>query len=263
MQMYKRLKQAVKNFVNIFGFGADQSRIKKKLMLYFLLISIVSISVSIELVWEVSEKPFRDKLTHAFFTEFQAAYKKENGITLSLPVEDIDQHKALAELDDLRIRMLLLTAVVVGNIFTAFALFSKDIARPIDALVEGAKKVSDGDLTAEVEVLTQDEIGQLAQLINDMNINLQELIMEIRHEMERLGSKIGDVRVQLKEFNDQDTIKQAIQQKTMSLKALKKVVAGHDKIGEVLEDMVLDLDSLTALIDMYKVYQITHTEEEV
>lgn len=261
----KNLKDKIiklwKNLAGTFGFGADQSRIKKKLILYFLLISIVSISISIEIVWEVSEQNFRDKLTESFYSEFQKAYTEDTGKTLSLSLDEINQKTALSVLDDMRMRMLLLIGVIIGNIFTAFRLFSKDIARPIDALVEGAKKVSDGDLTAEIEILTEDEIGELGQLINDMNINLQELIMEIRHEMDRLTSKINSVKAQLQDFNTQAALERAVSQKTMSLKALRKMVVGHEEIEKMLDDMIMDLDSLTALINMYKLYQITEGSE--
>lgn len=259
--LIERIRKMLKSFANVLGFGSDQSRIKKKLVLYFLLISIVSISISIEIIWEVSEAPFRDKLIQSFSQEFKRVYYEQTRESLVISLENINRQRAFHDLDDLRVRMLLLAAVVVINIFTAFVLFSRDIARPIDALVEGAKKVSDGDLTAEVQVLTQDEIGELAKLINDMNVNLQELIMEIRFEMERLGSKIGSVKEQLQSFNDASALDRAVTQKTMSLKALRKMVSGHEKIEEVLSDMVMDLDSLTALIDMYKVYQITNASE--
>lgn len=260
-QIKESIKKFWKNFVGTFGFGAEQSRIKKKLILYFLLISIVSISVSIEMVWEVSEQNFRDRLTKSFYKEFQIAYTKETGQNLTLSLDEVDQKTALSVLDDMRTRMFLLTIVIIGNIFTAFRLFSKDIARPIDALVEGAKKVSDGDLTAEIEILTEDEIGELGQLINDMNINLQELIMEIRHEMERLTTKINSAKSQLQDFNTQAALERAISEKTMSLKALRKMVVGHEEIEKMLDDMVIDLDSLTALINMYKLYQITEGHE--
>ena len=46
--------------------------------------------------------------------------------------------------------------------------------------------------TVTVPIMTNDEIGQIAKLINTMNVNLQDLIMQIRQEISRHRHKIEE-----------------------------------------------------------------------
>ncbi|MDH4219106.1 MAG: ATP-binding protein [Candidatus Aminicenantes bacterium] len=51
-------------------------------------------------------------------------------------------------------------------------LLARRITRPLQKLVEGTVKISKGDFTQEIEINTQDEIGNLAQSFNEMSHQL-------------------------------------------------------------------------------------------
>ena len=238
--------------------GVDESRIKKKLILYFILISTVSISISLEVILEVSEAHFREKVAESLLTEVQSHLPED----LKLHEIPIDMNKAFEPLNNLRIRMILLFLVIIGTIITAFSLFSKDIATPIDELVEGAKKVADGDLTYTIPVLSEDEIGQLARLINDMNANLQELVVEIRFEMKRMVQIVDDLRTQLAPTFEVDLVSEAIEHRKIKVSKIKNVQNVAKEVDKNLHDLKEDLAALTMLIDMYKVYQVTTANQD-
>lgn len=162
----------------------EKSRLKKKLTLYFILIAIVSISVSIEMIFEFSSAKFRNDIRNNVMTEVQngipeAYIKRVNVEKINSVIND--------PIIDLRNRMVLLLLVVFASIIGAFIMFAKDIVSPMDDIVEATKKIVDGDLTVTVPVMSDDEIGQIATLINDMNINLNNMIMEIRQEVSKIG----------------------------------------------------------------------------
>ena len=54
------------------------------------------------------------------------------------------------------------------------------IVRPLRTAVEIARKVADGDLTAQIDASTKDETGQLLLALKDMNTSLLNIVGEVR-----------------------------------------------------------------------------------
>jgi methyl-accepting chemotaxis protein len=247
-----------KNFKSLLGI--NESRIKKKLVIYFILISFASISISLEVILEVSETHFREKMSDSYLE----ALKKHISIPQNFQKSEIDLDKAFKPLNELRIRMLLLFLVIIVTIGISFSLFSKDIAKPIDSLVEGAKKVADGDLTYTLHIYRDDEIGQLAKLINDMNANLQELVVEIRFEMNRFANMVTEMENSLQNALKDDIVSLAMDKKTIGISKIKSLQEASRDILTRLHLLKDDLSALSMLIDMYKVYQVnTNNQNEV
>lgn len=76
----------------------------------------------------------------------------------------------------------------VGLVVSYF--MSGNITRPLRQLSQAAEKIRQGDLKQEVPVDTQDEVGQLAEVFNQMSAELaanesnrQELLANIAHEL--------------------------------------------------------------------------------
>jgi class 3 adenylate cyclase len=93
--------------------------------------------------------------------------------------------------------VLLLTALAAW-------LLTRQILRPVNALVDAAERVSAGDLTAQVHWKSNDELGTLADTFNSMTKSIREkteLIEQKNRENERLLLNIlpGEIAVRLKE----------------------------------------------------------------
>jgi nitrogen fixation/metabolism regulation signal transduction histidine kinase len=76
-------------------------------------------------------------------------------------------------------RSILWTGVIVGGsgIFIGVLLgwwTTERITRPVERLAEGARAVAGGDWSAHVDVLSNDEIGELARAFNQMTQQLLE-----------------------------------------------------------------------------------------
>ena len=90
-------------------------------------------------------------------------------------------------------------------VFTVLAaLFvTREILRPVNALVGAAKKVAGGDLTAQVDWKSQDELGELSDTFNSMTRSIREkteVIEEKNRENEALLLNIlpGEIATRLK-----------------------------------------------------------------
>lgn len=61
-------------------------------------------------------------------------------------------------------------AIIIGLIFAVY--FTKKTVKPIYSLISGIKSIKEGNLNQEIEVLSRDEIGELAAEFNNMTKRL-------------------------------------------------------------------------------------------
>lgn len=83
--------------------------------------------------------------------------------------------------------LLDLIEIFVFGLVTTFV--AGRISKPIIALSKHAQKVANGDLTANIEIFSNDEIGLLAHSINNMTINLKKFIDQINSNAERIKNQ--------------------------------------------------------------------------
>ena len=229
------------------------SRLKRKLLLYFILISIVSISVSAEIIFEMSSNHFKKQIKDSIYQE----------ITQSLPRKDIDkleqkidEDTGFAPINELRNRMILLLLVISASIIAALILFTRDIVSPMDGMVEATKKIADGDLTVSVPVTSNDEIGQVGNLINTMNEKLLDMIIQVKQDLNRHKDKMKVAANMLNDLINKSKTDQVLKQKRMHVKDFRIMLkAGRDMIN-LLEMMTSDLTSLQNFVNMYKTYTL-------
>ncbi|PKB19991.1 methyl-accepting chemotaxis protein [Janthinobacterium sp. 64] len=76
--------------------------------------------------------------------------------------------------------LLVLAALALGFGVVCAWVLTMGIVRPLRTAVEIARKVADGDLTAQIDVSAKDETGQLLQALKDMNTSLLNIVGEVR-----------------------------------------------------------------------------------
>lgn len=231
----------------------ESSRLRRKLTLYFILISIVSISVSAEIIFEFSSGKLQGEIRDNFVKQAVEHLPKDK-------VSLMDQ-QGLADavgkpITDLRNRMILLLLVVFASIIGAFVMFTKDIVSPMNDIVKATKKIADGDLTVKVPVLTDDEIGQIAMLINHMNLNLQEMITEIRREISKNKIKLDEAVNKISAFARDGRTEEVLESRKMKLSDFRGIVLMSAEVVKQMESMVVDLGNLETFMKMYKTYAI-------
>ncbi|SIR41351.1 methyl-accepting chemotaxis protein [Janthinobacterium sp. TND4EL3] len=76
--------------------------------------------------------------------------------------------------------LLLLSALALAFGVVCAWLLTAGIVRPLRTAVDVARKVADGDLTAQIDASAKDETGQLLQALEDMNTSLLNIVGEVR-----------------------------------------------------------------------------------
>ncbi len=89
-----------------------------------------------------------------------------------------------------QLRDFLLILVIIASILIILAaeVVARNIAKPIMKLTTAAEIISNGDLTAEIKVTTNDEVGQLGQAFRKMVENLRQLINHLANTANSLGA---------------------------------------------------------------------------
>ena len=75
--------------------------------------------------------------------------------------------------------------VVTACLAIAAATFMRRLmVRPLERAVAFANQMAAGDLTGRMDSLGGGELGQLAKALNQLNVNLQAVVSDVRHEVE-------------------------------------------------------------------------------
>jgi len=116
----------------------------------------------------------------------------ENGWLLSvfLPSTEI-----FCEIEDRNEHYTLLIAVVsLVMLFFAYLLISSLVNKPLKRLTEGVQRLGRGDLKANIDIRTRDEMGLLARTFNSMTAQLRESIetnVRVSAEKERIEAELN------------------------------------------------------------------------
>jgi class 3 adenylate cyclase/HAMP domain-containing protein len=81
--------------------------------------------------------------------------------------------------------------LIVISFFSAY-MISRNIVNPVNKLVDGANRISNGDLSYEIVVDLKDEIGTLSKAFNSMRIVLREKISTIQNMNVNLESTVKE-----------------------------------------------------------------------
>jgi len=86
--------------------------------------------------------------------------------------------------------LLIMEALIFGLVISILLSFllSKTMVTPIQRLTEGAMRVAEGDFSRKIEVASRDEIGILTDTFNDMAGQLQETLLQVENERNKLDT---------------------------------------------------------------------------
>lgn len=113
-------------------------------------------------------------------------------------VDIVMDQTALVQTQTNRYLLIILAAIVALGLGSySLATTTNRNLRPLRALTKATEAIQQGDLTQRVEVVSEDEVGQLAYTFNTMTIQLQGLVEDLEnrvvdrtHDLE-LASEVG------------------------------------------------------------------------
>ena len=142
---------------------------------------------------------------------------------------------------------LLITLFILIGLVICF-LFSLSISRPISRLMEGVKKIGQGDLSHHVKVQHNEEIGELALAFNRMTDRLRETDGKLKQYTQGLERKIEERTIELKMTNEQ--LKEDITQRKKTERALRESKEQYQMLFSHLPAGVIHFDENGVILDL-------------
>ncbi|WP_427338395.1 methyl-accepting chemotaxis protein [Caloranaerobacter sp. DY30410] len=123
------------------------------------------------------------------------------GVIVQQPYEE-----AFAPLNKARLFTFIITIIIILAASAIGYIFSLSITKPIARLVFFANRLSEGDLTQNVDIKSKDEIGELAFAFKKMNNNLKSLLNNINIASEKVNKaalNLSESSSQVSEISEQ------------------------------------------------------------
>ncbi|HWI47151.1 MAG TPA: methyl-accepting chemotaxis protein, partial [Rummeliibacillus sp.] len=129
--------------------------------------------------------------------------------------------------------LVILIALVIGAIVIFFII--KSILSPLRKLKENANTISKGDLTKEINVQSNDEIGQLGQAFHEMQKSLIGLVKEVDQNAEQVAASSEELTASAEQTSAAtEQVATAIQEVSSSA---EKQTDGINKNSESLHEV--------------------------
>ncbi len=147
----------------------------------------------------------------------------------------------------LRARMLKATGIVVLGVVVAAVVFffvTRSITRPVVKGVAFADNLAKGDLSAELEIDQKDEVGQLANALNEMNRNLHRMIVNVNESVETLHQSSGDLTVISQSMHSES--KETSELSISVAAAAEEMSANMNSVAAAVEQTSMNVGSVSA-----------------
>jgi methyl-accepting chemotaxis protein len=159
-----------------------RSTLERRMLTYFGLIAAASLLITVEFVYAID------------------AATPTNSIATSIAQgQDQEVVHMMSGLKSLRNKALLMFVVQAAVTLIVLIMFMRRITGPLQHMVEMSGAISGGDLSRTITIRTKDEIGLLAETINGLTSNIQEIVAfgqsndySLRATVEKLRKDIGD-----------------------------------------------------------------------
>ncbi len=185
------------------------------LLNYFFLIAIAAMMIGVEFYFEMSKPGLKQEICAV-----------QTVLTEDTNTDSIEESPALS---NLRNKIVVMFGVLTIVMAIVMMMFVKNITHPLQRTLDTAKLINDGDLSQVIKIESNDEVGQLGIVINELTSNFQEIATSTSVMINAIESRI----------------------ETLS-KLLEDEVPGS---AEQITLIKQDLDALRAFVDSFNLLQ--------
>lgn len=194
-----------------------------------------------------------------FDGQFISFYDGENKLMYVRYIDELDQYIVLTKneediLDAVSrtrgIVILIVLSAIIVSLGTSL-LLAKSFVKPINRISKKLKVISDGhgDLTEDVPVESNDDIGKLAIYFNSFNRSIRDLIVEIDQSSKNVDNNSDSLKQMIKESlsanaNSAASIIEISQGSSLQAGKMSEALEKTKKISESLSDVVRDIRSI-------------------
>jgi len=202
-------------------------------------------SVQMVLKKEKGNGIFYDPLSK---TDVLAYYSPIPGTDWNIIVQQ-DVNEAFAAINQVKLIMFILGLTLLCIFSVVVYVVTKKITKPIISVTKAVKKAANGDLTAQTEVSSGDEIGQLATAANVMIANLRQLVTGVQFNAEQVAASSEELTAsayQAAEASNQvaGVVTEVATATEKQLKAVTGAFTVVEQMSKSLQQMTIDVSML-------------------
>ena len=152
--------------------------------------------------------------------------------------------------------LILAVALILVYILMSF-LLSRSINKGVKGIINGLVTMSKGDLTEEVNIKNQDELGIIARYINELQKNISEMIFKILNlskkefeKIDQLYKSSGDMAVSSEEVTA--TIQEIDSNIIIQNEDSKKINNFLETFGELIQDVKNSINNINSNLSIIK-----------
>ncbi len=171
--------------------------------------------------------------------------EKDSGFVV---ISKIDAQGVLKPAESLANLYVMIGLAIAGGVGTFAFFISRSISRPIVKTAEIAKKISEGDLTVNVEATkSKDEIGNLTNSFKEMITNLRGLVHQVQDSALTVASNSEQVASSTEQMNS------SVQQISSTIQQISKgsqtQAQGLEETSKVVEHLNKNMKELASRAD--------------
>jgi methyl-accepting chemotaxis protein len=189
----------------------------------------------------VSEMAPTSKIFVSKVLEYQDFRNKQVTDILNNAAEQADKVKAAAV-------FAAVLAAILGILIGLLA--ARKISQMVNQLVESVQKIAQGDLTEQVKVTSQDEIGQLATAFNNMTMQLKNLVKQISVNAEQVAASSEELTANSEQSAQASnqvaaSITEMVAGATAQTEAVNQTAAVVEKMSAGIQQIAANANQLT------------------
>lgn len=159
-------------------------------------------------------------------------------------IAEIEESEALAAVSELRWLMLIIAVVGIVAIVAVALYFTRSMTKPIFKGVAFAKQMASGDLTHTLDVHQNDEIGELAEALTNMQKALAKMFNDISNGVETLASSSSELTTIAEQMSSgsQDTASRA----NAVASAAEEMSSNMNSVAAAMEEASTNISSVAS-----------------
>ncbi|MGG2093398.1 methyl-accepting chemotaxis protein [Bacillus sp. S13(2024)] len=151
-------------------------------------------------------------------------------------------------------------SVLLGGILVYF--ITKSITGPLRAIVVSAQKISQGDLTEEIAIHSNDELGRLGASFNEMAASLRNVISKMSNSAEHVAASAEELTSSVRQANEAtDQITLAMEQVSSSAQSQSQGVEEGAALLQQVNTAIQNVTDSSKVISSSSAYARQKAEE--
>ena len=208
---------------------------RKKFLIYFILAIFIIMLIGIELIYEVESDGLYKQIAESISNQFPDQ------------ADNPDMSEVRSILESLHVRVIMVVSIMFLCFAVSAIMFYCNFVKPVDKMARGVWRMAGGHLNELIPVSSDNEIGKIGELINDLAMNMQEILLHVWNHtgqdivlMDRIvkvcGSKTGgsgipdeikdDLRIVRQDIEDMKTMVKAFDYYNVRFEK-EKIIAGE------------------------------------